>query len=299
MKKNVQQLNEQALTQGLKPVAEIDGVTLYSSGAVKEEFIGLINKSHYASKYSDIFERMVKNGIITPVYSRGGLIQSVFKTIFRVFPDFGGLYDSTTNRIYVVVDIQSGFMGLYVKYDMSQIIPVIVHELMHYAAANHINIFFKVFDKTLTDYYTNFFKIYTDGKCKPSSEQIKKYIQMVQAIEIKNEIDLEKYSKIVKSLMKNCDESYSDTIDNIMVRILQYGLNGFFGMLGYDDMFLKVFRSLYSAYRIWVPKSTRLNTSPIQEFLFPSEIIQIISMYVLTPEIVKMLDLISREKPKK
>ncbi len=289
-------LNEMfSLPIGLKLVAKIGGLKLFSSGKLKAKF----KKAMLATKRfkgSSKIESLIDNNLILPCYLTKGVVGFTF---YKIFASKGkqsicGFFSPDTKRIYILIS-NNTIVAIYSN--NKKLAKLLLHEGMHKYFDQNPSECHSLFKSELEDFYIN----YIDGivgEFIPNKKNIqilgKKISDMTYKFETAKTIDQKMFLKYVNEIrdmifkVSDKSEEVQEIIDKHKLMMLLYFTNSdrFFNNL---NKFLYFFRAFYKAYKKTF-KSTDTNTLPIQELFFCSEVIAIGSELSKSPKYSKTFE---------
>lgn len=265
---------------GLEKVDNIGGHPVYSSTKLKNTFIEAIENQKILKPVIKDIERLIDKKKIIPCYTEKNVISLVIKKTFSNAIDSGtyGLYDQKRNKVYILFDANVKY---FMWADNKVLSAVVIHELIHYSAMNYPSKFYSTFKSDLETFYKKFFNLYLDvNSSKIDVFKIIKFcIKEFENINKFNRNSIFKLSKIYNNVLKDVIPD-KQIRKNEIVRILSvikiYLINtdSFSSNVQRGDpQTIKLLKSLYLAYQSIGLRNP--STLPIQEIIFPSEIIAI------------------------
>lgn len=286
MKKNIQELF--SLPTGLKQVAYIEGMKLYSSEKLKKAFLFSFSKSGRGKPIYSSIEKMVNNGLITPCY--------LSKNLYRLFKHkmtggdkkaTMGFYFLNDKKVYVLIDNNINAFGT-ASNDL--IVSTTMHECMHLCAGRFRSKFLPLFKPVLKKFYENAFTGIFKLNSPLNTEKIINFIVRFENDTpkvINKELSayfrlLEKEMKDITSLNeKNFRKVLTDYIVSIKISMASF------------PVFAKVYRNyvhvfgpLHNSYEQTFGKRN-IYTTVFQELYSPSEVICVLSEMAPTTSIIR------------
>jgi hypothetical protein len=187
----------------LQPVklfqGELEG---YTSDKLKKFILKAINVSSFKS-VSPLAEKLLNENVIIPVVLNKGFFRAALSKVYYFILDelmiktdaekrfVFAYYMSTDNKVYLILTNEANIFSWIKDENMAY---TVFHELMHYAAANELNDFYKVWGNFFVDFYGKFFenqyKLFTGKTLTPQNK-----------VDIKNVI-IKYYLKTLKEVDK-------------------------------------------------------------------------------------------------
>ncbi len=137
---------------GLEKAGDIHGFTLYTSNILKEKFINAYENSIYKDYAFESVKKLVKEGLITPVFSTRSMIKFFLirpfqskKSIITV-----GFYSPVYKKIFILIDSRANIFGQIID---NLIAETTIHEAIHCLAQKNPKLFLSLFMKDLSIYY--------------------------------------------------------------------------------------------------------------------------------------------------
>jgi len=280
-KKDVQEMF--AIPVGLRHVANVDGIPLYSSKSLKIKYVKAMSKVKNTKPIVSTISKLVEKGEITPCWLSKGLFRL---TAFKIFAPAGiktikGFFYPPSNKIYLLIDNNMVF-----GFSSNRFLAVLtVHEGMHMFAKKHPSTFLSIFGDDLAKFYSFIFdKIFKlEGKKIKELDSIIKFLfrnleGTLARVSNPNPLLVRYYNILDKAL-----KPYSSLDENEFKKILTAYIVVAKIYLKDVDMFLRVQRKfgmilspLYEAYRRQF-KAKNLGTICVQELVYPSEVIAVLS----------------------
>lgn len=290
-----------ALPIGLKPIPIFGSLQLFTSESLKKSYIESMSSMPKMSNISGTISKMVENEMIIPCFLTKGILSTI---LFKMFPtdrarndeqffkeemrNVFGFYESGSKKIYILISNQINKFGFT---NNERIYNVTVHESCHMASSKNQSKFMNSFRIFLSDYYTNYFtKIFSldfvDNKL--INDIIKLLFTKFEKSTIVTQSNLKKYHEL---MMKFRDSSQAgDSFDKIVhdffvaIRLFTSSTSQFIKSM---NQFSHITDPLQTSYSDTFGGVDPGNI-PIQELIFPSEVIAIGS------EITHSKDIINR-----
>ena len=268
---------------GLSPVVRLDGQTLYGSEKLNESFIKALTKCGRTKGSINTLHALVLKKKIIPCFQTKGWSGLIAWKIFAPRHETGvvGFYDPTrTKRIYILISnnanifsfVSNNFMGI-----------LTIHESMHMLADQKTSVFFNMLRNELIAYYTEFFKMVFRINNIDAGKMNKILKFLFMDIERKSASmtmgTINKYGKVLEkelsgiTLMK--PDEFQRTVDDL-VAITKVYLVSTERFITARENFRHIIGPLYLAYKR-VFNITNYTTMCVQELIFPSEVIAMIS----------------------
>ena len=192
------------LPTGLKPEIELEGTKFYSSPKLKTSFSLAFQKSSKGAFVAREIQNLVSSNIIIPCYRSKNILGFVRRKVFYNSDKyFVAFYDRTRKIIIIVIDNNTSLFGTAANND---IVTTTLHECMHLAAGRNLNQFRRIFNNSLTEYYSSFLKNYFKLE-EIDKSSIKSYIDFIQSLEqLDNSVvnrRLVEYYNLIESLFKS------------------------------------------------------------------------------------------------
>jgi len=293
MKTNqVKHLNEfLSIPTGLELIADIDDIPLYTSDSLKEKFGNSLSKNKIAKNSYDLLSKLIDKERLIPCWTNKSFIGNVLIKLIGNSVNIMGLYIPKFNKIFVVMN---GNINMFGVADDNRISDVTIHECCHMSAANSKVNFINIWEKELTIYYANFFRLLLDVKkeFEPQLSIIAKgfYTDIYNNFEHTVIADGDKFFRTWEKIIIK----YTSKIPYDKTNLNREKLYGdiIHSLIDFGDLFtdgLETLSHYYQNYRhIWIPlflayKSLKMQiiprTMPCQELFYPSEVIAILSSY--------------------
>lgn len=286
-----QNLNELfALPVKVKLVAVIDNqIKLYSSNSLKEKYVKSMSKEKQTKACVNEIERLVKNDKILPCFLSKGFFSFVGYKIFAPsgIKMISGFYYNRTDKIYLLIDNNISRFG----FGSNRFLALLtMHEGMHMFASQNPTGFLSLFKNELTDFYTILFQdiFQIKGPIK-DVEKIYEYAFLKIETPKKNITNsvLSKYYDIMESILKSqsglSEEDFKNYLTDYIVAVKLF-TKGPVIFINNIRKFPHIIRPVYDAYRKAFGMKN-LTTVCIQELLYPSEVIAILSEKASNPKI--------------
>jgi hypothetical protein len=277
----------------LKQVGSIEGIKLYSSKGLRDQYIDSIKNSKYGKYISPVIEKLTLNGSISPCWLNNKITSMPIFNLFSSTENdkISAYYDSLNKTVYVLLDNNVNFLN-YVSNDT--IAKITIHELMHMIGLRKPNIFHHIFKNELVKFYDNYFEEIFDirvenlrrqtdeylitflidlsKKYKPTQRDVAYYSNIIQYLYMKDSsYDENQFKRILMSLMDAISVMVSSPVSFIRLTNI------------YSDILLKPLREAYKKTFGSFPK----NTMMYQEVIFISEVISVYSEINITPPIIR------------
>lgn len=272
-----------ALPVGLRHVANVDGIPLYSSRSLKIKYVEAMTKVKTTKPVASSLAKLVEKGEIVPCWLSKGFFKL---TAFKVFAPAGikaikGFFYPPSGKVYLLIDnnMVLGFSS------NSFLATLTLHEGMHMSAKKHSSKFLSLFGDDLTKFYSSLFDsiFQLEGKKVKEIDSIIKFLfrkmeGTLAKISNPNPLLVQYYNILEKTL-----KPYSSLEDDDFRKILTAYIVVSKIYLKDIDMFLKIQRKfpmilspIYEVYRRQF-SAKRTGTICIQELVYPSEVIAVLS----------------------
>lgn len=274
-----------ALPINNKLVARVEGTKLYSNDKLKQRYINTIEKSKNTKKVAKEFTRLINDNKIIPCWLSKGLLGFIAYKIFAPMSTKGimGFFHPDEEKIFILID-NNVKLGIVSDTFISKLS---LHESMHMLAHNRPTGFFKLFENELTEWYYYFFIEIFDLDTSKIPRSFKKDLStpvkfLFQNVEIKMNIDNTVFQKYRKLVYNSCNkytklekQKFEEILDDLinLPRIYYNDFDSFISLLRqYKHIVKPMYKSYKQAFGL-----RNLSTLCIQELLYPSEIICVLS----------------------
>jgi len=294
-----------ALPINAKQVAVFDSkIKLYTSAYLINQYSNALASSKYTANAYDIIKNMILSKKIIPVYMNKNIFSYAFTKFYgndNIISSSLAFYDPSSDKIYILISSNTtlGFVS------NNWIAKLTIHELMHMACAYGKDKFKNLFINEYRNFYNIFFHLMadadiTDKSSKSILKDVDKYIDIFHKIEVhKGNLSngvLKTGPAIFKNVLIKLNTSKKLTNDYIygykyiLFMYLKYGISGLKQATQHDEC-VTILRKLKMTYKVLT--NDKINTLAIQELIFPSEIIAVLSetKFILnkTPIAIKMI----------
>ncbi|MBD3263395.1 hypothetical protein GF374_03380 [Candidatus Woesearchaeota archaeon] len=268
-----------SLPVNLQVAAVIDGHKFYSSDKLKQSFIKAFRKEGRGQPVADDVEKMVEKEIITPCYLNKGLIRFLMhRTFGGANKTIMGFYHMKIKKIYVLIDNNINIFGTG---SSDMLISTTMHECMHLLAGTKSSKFLSIFRKTVEDYYKHAFQNIFLLKSKP--KDVSNIVDYLIKFENKGSSDINKsltqYFKLLEGEFKDMtrfDEADFQKMLTGYIVAIKLLLTNFDVFVKTARKFVHVIGGFRKAYQQTFGERNTF-TTPIQEAVYPSEIICVYS----------------------
>jgi len=279
------QINEVfAFPIGLKPVAKLDSIILYSSLSLKESFIKALRKSGRTKNAINKFTKLTfdEQKIIPCFITKGVVGFSAWKLFTpSSSKSIMGFYAPDKDKIFVLISNTANIFGFVSNNFMAELT---VHECMHMLANKLGSGFVNLYVNELVTFYTTLWsKIFQFDPKELSSKKTIPTILFLSGLEKTtskmSNSDLIKYHKMLHTSLKSITKLESDTFEKmlndyiVLVKVFITNLNAFFQA---RRKFSHILSPMYATYKEAFAMKN-LTTICVQELIYPSEIIAILS----------------------
>lgn len=276
-----------ALPIGLKPVPVFSSLRLFTSPSLKRSFVESMGNIAKMSSVSGKISKLVNDELIIPCFLTKGIISTI---LFKMFPtdrartdeqyfkeemrNVFGFYESGSKKIYVMISNQINKFGFA---DNEKLASVTIHEAAHMAAAKNPSKFMSTFNKILLDYYRIYFsRIFSlEGNNEELIEEIIRFLftKFEKSTNVTTS-GLKKYHDLIMSFK---DASTADNFDTIVKQFfvaITVFVKSTSQYIKNMNKFMNITDALQMSYDS-VFHGRDAGNIPIQELLFPSEVIAI------------------------
>ena len=261
------------LPMGLVEVDRIFGQPIYSSDSTKQSFLNVLKNEQMVKRINPIIKDFVDKRVIIPAFSQKGLIASLINQAFaNKDGESLGFYYTGKNRIYILMDSNSAFFWK----SGNSLATVTFHEMIHWAARNKTNKFLIKFKRPMIEFYQLFFKLHADIEVSP--DKIWRMINFIfDTFELgePNKKELDNLEHFYLTHISKDQEAVARILIPLNIYLLQS--DRFFSSINTDKVINHMVRMLLQCYND-VFGILKPETTPIQELIFPSEIIAVSSI---------------------
>ena len=273
-----------AIPIGLKQVTKFNGAPLYSSARLQQSFIKALAKSGRTRGAISTFNDLTfKKKKIIPCFVTKGIRGFIDWKIFDPanIKNIMGFYAPEYDRIYILISNVANIFGHIVNDFMAELT---IHECVHMVAYKLKSGFFNLYSNELIAYYTTLWsKIFQFDPKELSPAKAKPIILYLSKEESSHSkmgnTELIKYHKMLTATLKDISKLDDTTFEKmlndyiILGKIYLTRQNVFFQVI---QKFNHIISPMYGTYKE-VFGLKNLTTICVQELIYPSEIIAIIS----------------------
>jgi len=161
----------------LQPVKLFNGsLEGYTSDKLKDFIVKAVKKSSF-SGVTSLTEKLISENKIVPVVLNKGFFKAALSKVYHFILDelmietdaekrfTFAYYTPMDNKVYLILTNEANILSWIKDENMAY---TVFHELMHYAAANELNDFYKIWGNFFVDFYKKFFekqyKIFTGNE---------------------------------------------------------------------------------------------------------------------------------------
>jgi len=290
----MKQLNEFSIFSNLKQYDTVLGEAVYSSEEVKDKLKNIIEKSSLKSVYNQL-SYLIDENIILPCYTSPNFIRSLMNKVFsnKIDKKSYGLYSKNHKKIYIFM---SNFSKMFFFVNKNKLIKTLTHELMHYCCAKETSRFISIFKKDLLKFYKTFFiNFFEEGENIVENRNLSNILNfLMMNFELRSNINhtalynyayvLEKNIQIDDMILKR------ESIVHLLspVKIYLQSPKTYMNAITSNQNIRHIITSIYKSYHK-INVNSLPDTIPIQEIIFPSEIIAIQSMYDFNNKHIQLL----------
>ena len=280
------QLNEIfAVPIGLEVVAKIDGQKLYGSKKLNNKFLIALSKSGRVTESFEKIQDLVRKKQIVPCFMGKSLLGFISRKVFtpKASKTIVAFYEPVkTKKVYVLLDNNVNFLT---HASNSLMATLVIHELMHMFADRKPKAFLNVFKSELVSYYKNVWKtIFSLDEKKTNNKSIekivwflfKKFERSIGKVTNKDLLDYYKLLDSSFSTITTLDRKQFESQLKSYIVVLKLFLTNFSAFYNMAKKFVHILDPLYMSYKTTF-NIKNLNTLAVQEMLYPSEIVAIIS----------------------
>jgi uncharacterized LabA/DUF88 family protein len=274
------------LPYGLKEVARLDNSPLYGSDKLNEKFLLALAKQDKTNSSIKTIERLIKKKLIVPCFLEKGLLHHIGWRIFgpAAVKSIAGFFNPGDGRVFILI---SNDANLFTYVSNEFLANLTCHELSHRAAFEDTNKFYQTFrNELITFYRVMFSEIFKIDEKKLDDKTVFSFIKFLfQYIEMSvgsvSSSALIKYSTMLRMQLQGLSSLKHDdfliTSDDYIqiIGIFLKDINLFFDSIG---EFSHILSPIYRAYKKALDVRNA-STVCIQELIYPSEVIALLSEY--------------------
>lgn len=282
---------------GLEVVAKIDGQKLYGSEKLNSKFLLALSKSGRVTDSLEKVRDLIRRKQIIPCFMGKSLFGFITRKVFspKASKAIVAFYEPVkTKKIYVLLDNNVNFL----TYTSNSLMTILtIHELMHMFADRKPGAFLSVFKSELVGYYKNVWKtIFSLNEKRLNDKDVEKIAWFLfrkferDMGKVTNK-DLLEYYKLLDSSFSTITTLDRKQFENQLksyIVILKLFLTDFTSFYNVSRKFAHILGPLYMSYKTTF-NIKNLNTLAIQELLYPSEIVAIISEHGFKTKVNKAI----------
>jgi len=276
----------------LEEINVFGSVKMYTSDNLKRKYIEAISQIKKSVPISESITKMVDEGVIIPCYMRKGIIQYIISKMGffekaitedelfkREVKYSAALYEPTSNKVLVLIDNNLHFLT-YVSND--DLASFTIHESMHMFAHRKPEKFMSNFKNILNDFYHLLFsRVFSLKKGQEIQKRCSEILDFLFQSEIRlkfNKSFFNQYEKLLRSLIEFSKLDKKEFLSRLhlfltAIYIYSKSQNTF---INNSDKFLPILGTVNLVYDTIFGEHVVSNI-PIQELMFPSEVISISS----------------------
>lgn len=274
------------LPTGLKEVARLDDSPLYGSDHLNEKFLKALSKQDKTKGSLNKVESLINKRMLIPCFLDKGILHFIGWRIFgpSSIKSIAGFFNPEDERIFILISNDANIFTYVSNHFLANLT---VHELSHRAAFLDANKFYHTFRQELIDFYKHLFcELFKIDKKKLDDKIVFNIIKfMFQNIEMEpgqvSSHALILYSQLIRMQLKGLSDLKHDNFlvvadDYIqIIGIFLKDLNGFFNAIDqYEHILVPIYRAYKQSLGI-----RNASTVCIQELIYPSEVIALLSEY--------------------
>jgi uncharacterized protein YqgV (UPF0045/DUF77 family) len=269
-----------SLPVSLDVVDTVDGVKLYSSINLRDNFIEAFKRSGRGSDIANEIDDLVKKrNLIVPCYKSKGIFSFLRHKFFGEFEETAimAFYHQDKKKVYILIDNNISPIGTASN---DKLVSTTMHECMHLASSLHLNQFISITKTYLHDYYKNafmgIFKLNTD---KFDVDKIVNFLSSFEGKHIQLTNKLGAYAGLLENEFQSITtldrEAFIKKITDIMTatKVSLYSFSTFTKIYG---NYVDIFRALTRAYELAFNAKNNVTTS-FQEMYSVSEVICVLA----------------------
>jgi hypothetical protein len=283
---------------GLKEIIKLDNAPLYGSDHLNEKYIEALSKIDKTTKYVNKVQGFLTKKILIPCFLQKGLFHHIAWRLFGPagIKSIAGFFNPVDGRVVILISNDSNIFS-YVSNNF--LANLTVHELSHRAAFVDANKFYHTFREELISFYRSLFcEIFNIKEDKLDDKTVFSIISFLfRNIEmIAGNVpsgSLIKYSMLIQTELRGLsnlkNEQFMILLDDYIkiIAIFLKDLNYFFDL---REEYSHILNPIYRSYKkaLGVKNSS---TVAIQELVYPSEVIALLSEYGQSNITSKVLEL--------
>lgn len=300
----------------LKVVIKIDGDKYYGSDRLNNSILKLFKKNPRTKASYNSFYKMINKKELIPCFFNKKMFKFIQWRIFKSYPEEVVVYDYEEKE-FVKTKIDNlanahSVMGFYTPIHKKivlflsntnnifshtknkYIIDLTIHELMHKSASEKSKQFYNLFENEFILFYKNLYsEIFKLNENIPDKNisNISKFI-FSNEITANNKIELNKYHKVLKNNLSQYTNLEKNEFENILmfyINVVNTFDKNMSLFMSKQNKFKYILLPIYKSYKKTFGINN-LDTIAIQELLYPSEIIAILSSYKNDPKINKAIN---------
>jgi hypothetical protein len=264
----------------LKEVDRVEGKALYSSPRLKAKYLEAISGQAILRPVVRNIEALLQKDIIVPCYTSSNLFGVLKHKLTGTNADkqIMGFYSPINNKVYILFDNRLKFLAWANNDDLSL---VTIHELMHYVAKNNKRNFYNTFKGELIAFYRAFYSDFAGVQLDVRQVELM-VVGAIKMFEWEEDVTgntINKYRHYLDRIVTLLDPEQKKMVVDVPLEnaaLYWKNPNMFLNKAKTDKETNRLVFALWRAYdRVFGLKNP--NTFPIQEILFPSEVISISS----------------------
>lgn len=300
LKENLNNIQQEVFITptGLKEIIKLDNAPLYGSDHLNEKYIEALSKIDKTTKYVNKVQGFLTKKILIPCFLQKGLFHHIAWRIFAPagMKSIAGFFNPVDGRVVILISNDSNIFS-YVSNNF--LANLTVHELSHRAAFVDANKFYHTFREELISFYRALLcEIFNIKENKLDDKTVFSIISFLfRNIEmIAGNVpsgSLIKYSMLIQTQLRGLSglksEQFMVLLDDYIkiIAIFLKDLNYFFDL---REEYSHILNPIYRSYKkaLGVKNSS---TVAIQELVYPSEVIALLSEYGQSNIASKVLEL--------
>jgi len=279
-----------ALPVGLIPVSVL-GSKLYTSIILRKSYLFSMSRVERLSQSVGKISELINNKKIIPCFLlKPGIISTLFSKMFqsdrirsydqyfrKEMENVFGFYNSGDNNIFILINNKSLKVNKFGFVDTDKIASVTIHESTHMAAFKNSLKFMKSFNSILIQYYKIYFSsVFSLENVNDSTiENIIKFLffKFEKSAHV-SKSGMDEYHKLLMELKDNSTaDNFEKIVDKLFTAILIF-VKSTSKFINNINKFNNIINPLQSTYTKVFGGSDPGNI-PIQELLYPSEVIAV------------------------
>jgi hypothetical protein len=274
----------------------VDGIKLYSSINLRDNFINAFVKSGRGTDIADkIKELVIDKKLIVPCYKTKGVLSLLKYKLFGSNEEKAimAFFHQGKRKVYILIENNTTLFGTAIN---DELVSTTMHECMHLASTLHLSKFVSIVKPYLQEYYRNaFMGVFNLKTDKFDVDKIIDFLTPFEGRHIELTNKLGAYASIIENEFKTITtldrEMFIKRITDMMTatKISMYSLSTFIRV--YRN-YVDIFRAFERAYELTFKQRNNV-TATFQEVYSISEVICVLAELKPTdPKIKQVIKII-------